>query len=413
MLPVVPRTDTNVAYPTIPELLPHNRNYTLIVGGVEFQLSGASLSYDSPSYFTDYFLKNPNERSLTIERSGKVFEKVLLHLQGYSIEIDNDFEWLYLLSESTYFSLQKLRNRLISEGIIVNVSNQIFKIPQEVFMNRSGNHPNLFTLLHNNIINDPLIGKSKSVFLRPPPFSPIITNKNPEIFKQLLNGIYGNEIIIHNEKHRRDLIKDCKYYQFFELEQRLIPVDIKTNPFTGDEEIVIKFEDIKKHGLLNNAMNNLNQLFSRVQYSRPHLDVNYWRDLVVQFDSTDLSIRINPALNFFQLVSKGKYSTKFGSFIREISDDFNLNKETNELSTYCDIQMANVNLNGMKMESNWLSLLNNSTSFNSDPNKLIEVNLFKSQWRINVTGRSKLLMECVKFDGVLDEYHFNEARKFL
>lgn len=409
MLPSVPASSTIAAPTTISELLPHDKMYTLIVAGQKFHVSGASLSYDSPSTFTNYFLKNCNETTLSIDRSAKVFEKILLHLQGYSIQIEDDFDWVYLLSESTFYGLQKLKERLFTEGIIVNISSKVFKIPREIFTRRSGNHPNLFTLVYNNIVNDPLL--STSVFTRPPPFSPIVTNRNPGLFQELLNGLYGNEIDIRNEEHRKDLIRDCKYYQFFELEQRLIHVNITRNPFTTTEEIVIKFNDIKNKGLLNDAMNNLNQPFSRVKYSRPHIDKNHWRDLVVQFDSTDLNIVINPALNFCQLNTRGGFGAKLRSFITEISDDYNFDENTNGMSIYCDIESANGVINGMKMEGEWINLLKGS--INNDPNKLVEIKLLKSQWRINVTGRNKLWMNCVKFVGVLDESHFNEAREFL
>lgn len=410
MLPAVPPASTTLAYPTIPELLPHDKIYTLVVGGVPFQVSGASLSYDSPSCFTDYFLRNPDEQTLVLDRSSKLFEKVAMHLQGYSVRVGDDFDWVHLLSESTYYNLQRLRTRLINEGVMVNISNRVFKIPKEVLMGKSGNHPNLFTLVYDNIMSDPLL--TTSVFRRPPPFSPIVTNKDPIIFEQLLSGLHGNSVAVRDESHLADLLRDCKYYQFFELEQRLTPVQLIQNPFTCQEEILISFEHVKKQGLLNDAMSNLNHPFSKVKYARPHVDVDRWRDLVVQFKECNLCVLINPALDFTQLVARGPFALKLASFLREISDDYEFDETKQQITLIANVEQTSACVNGMKMDGDWVGLLR-STMSNNDTSKLVEVKLIKSQWRFNVAGRSKLWMDCVRFEGVLDETHFNETRRFL
>lgn len=390
--------------------------YTIDVSGTCFQLSGASLSYDSPSLFTEFFCNNPGVTRISIDRSPKIFEIVSMHLQGYSIKINDDFEWIYLLTDANFFNLSKLKDRLYQEPLFVNVSTEIFKIPKEILFNpKSGNYPNYFTIIYENLIRDPAITLKNNVLQRPLAFTPIVTNKDPAIFKELLGGLYGNEIVIKNEQHRRDLLRDCKYYQFNQLEQRIIPVTMIKNPFTKYEEIVIKFDDIKKKGLLNDALNHISEPFSRIKYSRPHLDTNLWRDLVVQFDNNiqNMDILINPVLKFFQIACYGQFANKMRFFLQEFSDDYRYNKDTNELNIYCDINNATGILNGLEMDRDWLSLISQSDNIKQDPNKVVIVKLLKSQWRFNVTGRNKLWMDCVKFDGVLDELHFNQSREFL
>lgn len=87
--------------PSIPAILPHDKVYLIQVGYKLFKLSGASLLSDAPSYFTTYFLQEENKDSvLFIDRSPTVFEKIYNHLQGYHINIENDYEFVYLLQDS-------------------------------------------------------------------------------------------------------------------------------------------------------------------------------------------------------------------------------------------------------------------------------------------------------------------------
>ncbi|GMM30215.1 Mrx16 protein [Martiniozyma asiatica (nom. inval.)] len=404
----------------IPVVLPHERMYTLNIGNEKFILSGASLSFDSPSYFTDFFLSNSNETILSIDRSPKVFQKIYLHLQGYSIEIENEYEFIYLLMDSSYFKLTKLRERLMREGFIISISNQTFRFPKEI-MTQKGNYPNLFSIFYNRIIDDPLIPKQTTLI--PPPLSPTIINRDPKIFSQLLSALHGNQIEITSDSHREDLLKDCTYYQFFALEQRLIPHKISKNPFTGREEITIKLEHLKKKGLLNDSIGEMiehEQPFTVIKYSRPYVDDGIWRDLIVQINSSDVTLLINPSIKFTTLILKGKIAIKMKSILASVTDDYIYEEEliwgvsVSKLTLLIRMDKANGFINGNNMDNQWISsLINAALEKGNDKNQVIEIKLTKSQWTINVQGRNKIWMDCVKFDGLTDVYYFNQSRKFL
>lgn len=403
--------------PVIPDTLQHEKMYSIQIGDHTFKLSGASLSYDSPSYFTDYFLANPTATVVYIDRSPKVFEKIYAHLQGYSIKIEDDFEFFYLLLDANYFRLKRLKSRIISEGLIINIGGKIFNLPKEI-MSSKGNYPNFFSVIYNSMLLDPY-AKNK-LFIRPPPITPYVCNRSSVIFEDILYALYGNTVEIKSEEHRKNLINECKYYQFFGLEQKFINCKILENPFSSNEEILINYEDIKKDGLLNDTLDSMigqNNAFTVVKYSRPYVDTGVYRDLVLQIKSTDVNLMVNPSLNFVNLLIYNKTAIKLKDILAKITDDYIYEKRDNSQTLTVLIQMNDSVgfLNSLKMEHGWLNTLINVNKEDKsfDDNKVISIKLLKSQWTINVQGRSKIWMNCLKFDGVLDKSHFNKRREFI
>lgn len=445
----------------IPEILPHEKVYTLLVGDERFRLSGASLSYDSPSYFTDYFLSNVGCTNLSIDRSPSVFRKICSHLQGYSIKIEDEYEFVYLLMDANYFRLKKLRERLLLEPFHISVGGKKFKIPKEI-LSTKGNHPNFFSILYNTMMTDPFANTDS--FIRPPALIPYDSNKSAANLEQLLHGLYGNTIKIESEQHREDLLADCRYYQFFGLEQKLIKHQIIKNPFTKREEIVIGYKDIKRSGLLNDTMNSMidaNAPFTIVKYSRPFIDENVYRDLVIQLDSSEVSLMVNAGLRFASLLVTGKTALTLKNLLSQVTDDYIYEKENqiHKLTVLITMNNSVGTLNGLKMEQDWLKTLmevnnntntnildmndindinnvnnvndnnnNNNKDFHTNNNindinivnnnnnnnsKVIVIKLLKSQWTINVQGRSKIWMNGLKFEGLLDDVQFNNRRDFL
>lgn len=412
----------------IPCVLPHEKMYSIQIGGKLFVISGASLSYDSPSYFTDYFLEHPDQDALQIERSPQVFEKVFMHLQGYSIEVDNEYEFFYLLLDANYLRLKKLRERMLLEPIIISIGGRKFRIEKEV-LSQEGNYPNYFTLLYNIMMSDPYCVSES--FIRPPPVTPYHSNRSADIFEELLYGLQGNEILIKNDTHRQNLLNDCRYYQFFALEQQIIKHKIISNPFTGREEIILDLKDVRKNGLLNDTMNAMidaHAPFTVIKYSRPYVDKNIHRDLILQIDSSDVNLMVNPSLSFCNLLIYNKTAERLKNLLAKVTDDYIYEKEDNvtKLTVLISMKDSVGTLNGLKMENGWLDTLmgvNNEISdsiqdkdnHNSDnkTHNIIVIKLLKSQWTINVQGRSKIWMDGLKFDGVLDKSHFNAQREFL
>lgn len=69
-------------------LVPRDPYYTVYVSGVEFKLSTAQITYDSPNLFTLSFLgdlEDASTRSLRIESDPGIFEIVVDCLKGYPV----------------------------------------------------------------------------------------------------------------------------------------------------------------------------------------------------------------------------------------------------------------------------------------------------------------------------------------
>ncbi|QPG74859.1 hypothetical protein FOA43_002195 [Brettanomyces nanus] len=429
-----PRETVSKSDPQILEVLPHERMYSIQIGARLFKLSGASLSFDSPSYFTNYFLQHGNESEvLFIDRSPRVFEKICLHLQGYSIHVEDEYEYLYLYADSTYFHLDKLHSKLLDEGFFVNVGGKAFQIPKCIFL-QQGNYPNYFSVIYDTLVSDPFLTNSE--LLRPPPLSPVTVQRCPALFDQLLQVLQGNHIEITSEIHRRDLINEAKYYSFFALEQQFIKVDISINPCSGREEVLVNFNDLKKEGLLNSSSN---QSSSSVQYARPYIDMYSHRDLVLQIDSAEASLLINIDDSFVSLTIVGKTAKKLHDLLVVVSDDLMyelVNNKLPKLTLLVHMNQCCTYINGLEVQDDWISKLIDakcdiavtspdakySSEFSTDlppplkrrtPPKVIAVRLLKSQWKVSVAGRNKIWMNGVLCDGVLDEPNFNKKRGFL
>lgn len=415
-------TSTGIIEPSIAEVLPHDQIYTIQVGWKQYPISGASLSYDSPSYFTDYFKSNPTS-VLHLDRSPQVFDKIYLHLQGYSIKIQNEYDFVYLFFDAGYFGLEKLRNRMLREPLIITVGGQTFRIHKDL-LSQKGNHPNYFSVIYDSIMMDPY--KKHFGLIRPPPVTPYEATNSPVIFKDILDALRGLEVEIRNEQHRNNLLRDCKYYQFFALEQKFIKHKIIKNPFTASEEILLSYKDVKKNGLLNDTMDKIidsNDPYTVVKYKRPFVDTDY-RDLIVQLDSSEVSLMVNTTLSFFNLIMTNKTAVKMKNILSKVSDDYMYEVENGVEKLNVLLRMTDSvgMLNNLPMEKGWLDTLitvNQSESnhdmndINTNNNKIIIIKLLQSQWTINVQGRNKIWMNGVKFVGVLDVSHFNEGRDFL
>jgi hypothetical protein len=72
------------------------------------------------------------------------------------------------------------------------------------------------------------------------------------LFGELLKLLKNQEIEIRNEVHRKQLREEAYWFNFRNLEQRLVPCDISYNPETAQTEILIPLEHIMKHGLSYN-----------------------------------------------------------------------------------------------------------------------------------------------------------------
>ncbi|ODQ65632.1 hypothetical protein NADFUDRAFT_23776, partial [Nadsonia fulvescens var. elongata DSM 6958] len=240
--------------PTIPIVLPHEQVYSIQVGTKLFKLSGASLSSDAPSYFTNFFLKHQdlpeNERpTLFIDRDDRVFEKVVLHLKGYYLTPEDETMFTYLFIDAGYYHLPRLVKQLCSSEIFIRIGSIPMRIPRNVFSSK-GDSPNFFTSGFGIFFKTPDDLPKGIRLIRPPPLvPPSVPNRSGELFQDLLAILRGSNLQIRCEEHRNSLIAECKYYRLRGLEQRLVKHKIEFNRFRGAEEIMLRLRDVKPTGI--------------------------------------------------------------------------------------------------------------------------------------------------------------------
>ncbi|KAH3665049.1 uncharacterized protein OGAPODRAFT_9344 [Ogataea polymorpha] len=399
--------------PKIPSVLPFEKMYSIQIGDRLFRLSGASISFDSPSYFTSFFGRKENEsKVLTVDRSSAVFDKICSHLQGYCIRADNEYELMHLYADATYFSLQKLLKQLSEDFYYCNVGGLSFRFPQDLVAGE-GNSPNYFTVAYQTTFQSPYFrGELKDV-IRPPPQSPIVVKRSAKLFTDLLNALSTGRICVDNEHHRRQLLAECRYYRFLALEQKLIPHKIQTNPFTHCEEIVVALADVKKDRLSITCA-------GPAVYKRPFVDTKA-RVLVLQIDSEEASLLIHTELSFVNLLFTGATARRLYTLLSPLDGD--LYESTvledgsvqEKLRMFVSLDECSFTLNGHETKKNWYMDFfaggsEHTQSLNGD---VIDVKLLRSQWTVNSKDQGRLWFNGVLADGVLDVAHFNRRRGFL
>ncbi|EJS42396.1 YDR132C [Saccharomyces arboricola H-6] len=433
--------------PKITQILPHTKMYRIQVGKSLFKISGASLSSDGPSFFTEYFSKtrtsaknndstgNGSKESvenevLFIDRSAEVFEWIYQHLQGYIIEIKDEVQYNMLFADAIYYNLPRLRAILKeTDYYFTNIGGKSFKIAKNLFR-RKGDSPNYFEIYAATVyidVEELIISKK---LLRPPPHSAPYVPRSSEFFKDLLTLLGGASLDL--DDNRRDaLIKECRYYRFLNLEQRLIKSQITYNPITRKEEICLLLKDLSKKGInfpvtstfssspcfeeelcntskcdivvqpcgqpatkkaKRDTTENNNDSWNMICYKRPFLD-NHPRELIFQIDSTNCTVIFNKetknihaditgesAQRFEALFGNNLLNTSFGTVnlndyqYRFPSDTTQAKVEIHYLLPAC-LLLCDLQVNGIKI-SQVQNLLTDENRFNdkiidiSNPNDL-------------------------------------------
>ncbi|KAK3951884.1 hypothetical protein QBC32DRAFT_342820 [Pseudoneurospora amorphoporcata] len=274
----------------IPNILPHERVFPIQIGSELFKLSGASLSSDAPSYFSQYFLcqlkqasdagQDPSTaiRTLYIDRDPVTFKDISLHLQGYHVRPRDATHFVRLFADAQFYSLPKLISQLYEEPIHITIGSTPFQVPRDIFsLSGPGNTPNFFTLGFAIFFTSPedlFPGLDREGLIRPPSIvPPSAPNRSADIFKELLQMLRGYPVKIRDESHRQELLRDCRYFNFKGLEQRLIPHEKAFNQARGREEIVLRLRDILKSGIsvVNEPVVG-DPLAGWVNYARPYVD---------------------------------------------------------------------------------------------------------------------------------------------
>ncbi|KAL1844751.1 hypothetical protein VTK73DRAFT_1854 [Phialemonium thermophilum] len=248
----------------IPHILPHKRVFPIQVGSELFKLSGASISSDAPSYFSEYFrcqLKQAEDtgedlstaiRTLYIDRDPVTFKDISLHLQGYHVQPRDGTHFVRLFADAQFYSLPRLISQLYEESIFMSIGHKEFQIPRDLF-NAPGNSPNYFSLGFAIFFSSPddlFPGLDREGLIRPPSIlPPSVPGRSAEVFDELLHLLRGYPVEIRSEAHRAALLRDARYFNFKGIEQRLIPHSLSFNQVRGCHEIVLRLEDILKSGI--------------------------------------------------------------------------------------------------------------------------------------------------------------------
>ncbi|KAK7207696.1 hypothetical protein BZA70DRAFT_272005 [Myxozyma melibiosi] len=302
----------------IPRILPHEQVFSIQVGDTLFRLSGASLSSDGPSYFTSFFSFHRQEGRqegrndypiLYIDRSPEIFRDIVRHLQGYYVVPKDEYHFVYLYADAHYYQLPKLVKLLFNSEIFVRIGSTPFRIPKEL-LSKPGDSPNFFSLGFSSFFASPEeVFPGTRGLIRPPAVAPPqVLAHSEELFQQLLQAFKGAPLQFKSPEHRDLLIKECKYYHFRGLEQKLIPIDISKNLLTGREEITIRLRDIKPASV--NVDSNIDGDLQRVRYKRPYTD-DELRDLVIQVDQKEIVLRAYDIANINN-DSSGKRKCRWG-----------------------------------------------------------------------------------------------------
>ncbi|OUM51361.1 hypothetical protein BVG19_g456 [[Candida] boidinii] len=439
---------------SIPEVLPHDKMYSIQIGDRLFRLSGASLSSDAPSFFTKYFQDKENEtKILFLDRSPTVFDKIYSHLQGYSIDVKDESEFVYLISDATYFNLMKLRTHLLKGPIFVKIGCSSFVLPKEILLGK-GNYPNFFSVTFDATLRDPFKNNEVKNAIRPPPVAPpFVSNRSSKLFQDIVDGLQGKTVEFENEKHREDVLRECRYYNFFGLEQKFVNHRIQVNPFSREEEIIINLKDVKKSGLLNTSTQVTNGVPEPqlVKYARPFVEEGVYRNLIVQIDSPEVSLLVNRKTKMLCATFTGITAKRIKTIFSKVSSDImytevrsidgrKIPKVTMLIQLFNSVAI----LNGTKINRKrwWRDLLEEKPKqlleVQPPPPKcldektkvfgpmgteveseeiiipdIIEIKVMKSQWHVTVSGPSRIWMNAVLIDGILNEEYFRESTSFI
>lgn len=222
--------------------------------------------------------------------------------------------------------MPRLVDQLYEESIYISIGDREFKVPKDMFSN-PGDSPNYFTLGFAFLFSSPteiFPGLDRSGLLRPPSIlPPAIPNRSATTFAELLHLLRGYPMHIRNEEHRAELLRDCRYFLFRGLEQKLIPHHISFNLARRREEITIRLEDIRQPGLSVVSDPSIGDgrpgIYGWVNYARQYVDDRPY-ELIVEIGNewTQINTQIMRA-EFF-----GDGKTRISRLFEVVANKLNL-----------------------------------------------------------------------------------------
>ncbi|KAI9721203.1 MAG: hypothetical protein M1812_002364 [Candelaria pacifica] len=305
-------------------ILPSEKVFPIQIGSELFRLSGASLSSDAPSYFSQFFEEQlrQNEdgaggvRTLYIDRDPVTFQDISRHLQGYHVQPQNGSHYVKLFADAQFYSLPRLISQLHESEIFIEIGHRHFQIPRDIFSG-PGDSPNFFSLGFAVFFSSPgevFPGLDRKGLLRPPSIAPpSVPTRSAEIFAQLLHMLRGYPLHIRDQIHRAELLRDCRYFHLRGLEQKLIPHEISFNLKRNRSEIVIRLEDVRQSGVSfagDVSPADRSPLGGWVNYARPFVDEKSY-ELVLEIGSECTKIDFRSMRADFHGQAKARISSLF------------------------------------------------------------------------------------------------------
>ncbi|KAG5300365.1 BTB/POZ domain-containing protein [Histoplasma ohiense] len=301
-------------------LLPSEKVFPIQIGSELFRLSGSSISSDAPSYFSHFFEEqlrhNENGaavRTLYIDRDPANFRDILRHLQGYYVRPQDGTHFARLIADAQFYSLPRLISQLVESEIFIQIGDRHFQIPRDLFSS-PGDYPNFFSLAFAIFFTTPKETFDRPNLLRPPAVTPpVVINRSAEVFAELLHMLKGYPLHVRNEEHRAALLRDCRYFHFRGLEQKLVPHAISYNSLRRKSEIAIRLQDIRQSGVqfVNDVpASDRTTSGGWVHYSRPFVD-DTSHELIVEIGDENTLINLNSMRADFSGVAKARISSLF------------------------------------------------------------------------------------------------------
>lgn len=197
-------------------------------------------------------------------------------------------------------------SQLYEKSIFMSIGHREFHISRDVFQG-PGNTPNFFTLGFAIFFSSPeevFPGLDREGLIRPPSIMPpAVDGRSADIFADILHLLKGYPVHIRDEDHRAALLRDCRYFNFKGLEQRIIPHNISYNQVRRRSEIVLRLEDILKSGIsyahdpafapaYGSDAANPTTICGWVNYARPYVDDSAY-ELILEIGGENTKIHIN------------------------------------------------------------------------------------------------------------------------
>ncbi|EGW35367.1 uncharacterized protein SPAPADRAFT_58590, partial [Spathaspora passalidarum NRRL Y-27907] len=290
---------------------------------------------------------------------------------------------------------------LTEQEIFASVGGVSFKIPKVLFGHSEGNYPNYFTMNYDRMLMDNILIVEQQKMLRPPPQRPAnVANRSPKLFSDLLELLRGNEEVIASDNHRKLLIRECRYYRFLELEQRILKHNIIT--YQGEPAIVINLLDLTRKGILNISPPD-KKTETPLLYTRPYIPREPSRCLIVQIDEPENS-QIKLILNKSTGLPTVKITNKLCTKITQTFKDYlesaittGLNSDTPAITFFAGFKDSKCTVNGQPVKDNWIEELLGVSEDNptkkrkkSDDGEakgdIIAFRLKRSMWKLMMRG---------------------------